>query len=164
MLAPSAGPDRLVLMTSAAAKGTAIRSIAPSPHPLETSSSPRNTRPTEQRAARARSAVVSMRDVRHLLRPAAMFFAAVVALTACAPTRLVGDPLPSPLAPNFTLVDALTGEAVTLSALRGRVVLITFLYTTCPDICPLTAETLRSSRESLGDAVKDVDFIAVSVD
>jgi protein SCO1/2 len=83
---------------------------------------------------------------------------------ACAPAKLVGDPLPGALAPDFTLIDGPTGESVTLSSLGGRVILLTFLYTSCVDTCPLTAETIRAARDRLGDTAKSVAFIVVSVD
>jgi protein SCO1/2 len=89
---------------------------------------------------------------------------ATLSTAACSTGKLVGDPLPSQPAPDFTLTDGPTGEVVTLSSLRGQVVLLTFLYTRCPDACPLTAETIRSARDKLGDAAKGVAFIAVSVD
>ncbi len=53
---------------------------------------------------------------------------------------------------------------MTLSALRGQVVVLTFLYTNCPDVCPLTAEKLRAARDALGDQATGVAFVAVSVD
>ncbi len=89
---------------------------------------------------------------------------AAVLVVGCAPTKLVGDPLPSAVATDFTLTDGPTGETVSLSSLRGRVVLLTFLYTSCIDTCPLTAETIRSARDRLGDSANDVAFVAVSVD
>jgi protein SCO1/2 len=53
---------------------------------------------------------------------------------------------------------------VTLSGLRGNVVALTFLYTKCPDTCPLTAEHFRSAQEKLGTDADRVRFVAVSVD
>jgi len=53
---------------------------------------------------------------------------------------------------------------VTLSALRGKVVILAFLYTNCPDVCPLTAEKLRDARDRLGDSAADLSLVAVSVD
>ena len=98
------------------------------------------------------------------LLQAALLTGAIVA-AGCAPApRLVGDPLPSPLAPNFALIDGPTGETIVLSSLRGRVVLLTFLYTSCPDTCPLTAETLRNAHDLLGPAATQVAFVAVSLD
>jgi protein SCO1/2 len=87
-----------------------------------------------------------------------------IVLAACSPGKLVGDPLPGAIAPDFTLTDGPTGEVVTLSGLPGQVVLLTFLYTTCPDACPLTAETIRVARDQLGTKAQNVAFIAVSVD
>jgi protein SCO1/2 len=69
----------------------------------------------------------------------------------CAPAKLVGDPLPGALAPDFTLIDGPTGEPVTLSSLGGRVVLLTFPYTSCVDTCPLTAETPATTRQFVID-------------
>ena len=83
---------------------------------------------------------------------------------ACAPTKLVGEPLPGAIAPDFTLTDGPTGQVVSLSALRGNVVLLTFLYTSCLDVCPLTADVIRAARDKMGTSAKDVVFVAVSVD
>jgi protein SCO1 len=99
-----------------------------------------------------------------VFRGGLLLIAAVVATAACAPAKLVGDPLPGALAPDFTLTDGPTGEPITLSSLSGRVVLLTFLYTACVDTCPLTAETIRNARDRLGDSAKNVVLIAVSVD
>ena len=88
----------------------------------------------------------------------------VALVCGCAPAKLVGEPMPGAVAPDFTLTDGPTGQTVTLSALQGRVVLLTFLYTSCPDVCPLTAETIRNARDAMGDSARDVEFLAVSVD
>lgn len=71
----------------------------------------------------------------------------------------------SPPAPtyDFSLHDQ-RGRLVRLSAFRGEVVVLTFLYTQCPDTCPLTAERLRQTYERLGAATGHVAFLAVSVD
>lgn len=85
-------------------------------------------------------------------------------LTACAPERLVGTDLGAQPSPDFTLTDARSGSAVSLSSLRGSVVALTFLYTKCPDTCPLTAEHFRSAQERLAADAERVRFVAVSVD
>ena len=100
-------------------------------------------------------------------RSAALWLRFVLILTivgGCAPAKLVGDALPGAIAPDFTLTDGPTGDVITLSSLRGSVVLLTFLYTHCPDVCPLTAETIRNARDRLGSSAKNVAFLAVSVD
>jgi protein SCO1/2 len=93
-----------------------------------------------------------------------VFIVCAVTAIACAPAKLVGDPLPGALAPDFTLVDGPTGETVTLSSLGDRAILLTFLFTSCVDTCPLTAETIRMARDRLGESAKSVALIAVSVD
>ncbi len=90
--------------------------------------------------------------------------AAALLLVACSASPLAGTDLRKQPAPDFTLTDGPTGEVVSLSALRGRVVVLTFLYTNCPDVCPLTAEKLRDARAALGDSAKDLSLVAVSVD
>lgn len=65
--------------------------------------------------------------------------------------------------PDFTLTNQ-DGELTSLSDLRGQYVLITFGYTHCPDVCPLTLNEFRRIRESLGDKAEEVEFVFVSVD
>jgi protein SCO1/2 len=89
-----------------------------------------------------------------------------IALIACAPAaaRLSGTELGAHDAPDFTLADGLTGESVALSSLRGNVVVMAFLYTHCPDVCPLTAALFRAAQTQLGSDAARVRFVAVSVD
>jgi protein SCO1/2 len=89
---------------------------------------------------------------------------AALVLAACAPPKLAGTELGATEAPDFTLTDGVSGRAVTLSSHRGQVVALTFLYTTCPDVCPLTATRFRSAQDELKADASRVTFIAVSVD
>jgi protein SCO1/2 len=41
---------------------------------------------------------------------------------------------------------------------------LTFGYTSCPDICPTTLQTLTEARRQLGDAADGVNLVFVSVD
>jgi protein SCO1/2 len=61
---------------------------------------------------------------------------------------------------DFRLRDQ-DGRAVSLSDLRGKVVVLTFMFTTCRDTCPLTATQIRGAMDDLG---ADVPALAVSVD
>lgn len=56
------------------------------------------------------------------------------------------------------------GEPFSLADHQGQVVVLTFLYTNCPDVCPLTTSKLREAYEMLGDNVEDVEIAVVSVD
>jgi len=56
------------------------------------------------------------------------------------------------------------GQRVTLAAQRGRYVLVTFLYTKCPDVCPLIAQNLNAALRQLGPQRSKVRVLAVSVD
>lgn len=64
---------------------------------------------------------------------------------------------------NFTLT-ASTGDPISLSDLRGRVVLLLFGYTHCPDICPTTLADYRRVKQTLGEAANEVEFVFISVD
>jgi protein SCO1/2 len=80
------------------------------------------------------------------------------------PPALAGTDLGSGPAPDFTLTDGRTAAPLALSSLRGKVVVLSFLYTRCPDICPLTAEHFRVTRAALGADAEEVVFLAVSAD
>lgn len=57
------------------------------------------------------------------------------------------------------------GHPVDLASYRGKAVLVTFLYTKCPDICPLITSNLRVAQNLMGPKVAaKVQVIAVSVD
>lgn len=65
--------------------------------------------------------------------------------------------------PDFTLTNQ-DGDATNLSDLRGKYVLMTFGYTHCPDVCPLTLNEFRRIRDSLDDLAESVEFVFISVD
>jgi protein SCO1/2 len=91
----------------------------------------------------------------------------IFAAAACAPQpspRLSGTQLEGREAPDFMLTDAMTGRQVALSSLRGSVVALAFLYTRCPDVCPLTAAQFRAAQTQLGDDAARVRLVAISVD
>ena len=67
-------------------------------------------------------------------------------------------------APNFRLTDYF-GNSVSLDQYnQGRVVVLTFLYTYCPDICPIVAHHVKGVHERLGDDAEEVAIVVVSVD
>ena len=63
-------------------------------------------------------------------------------------------------APDFELRNQ-DGEPVSMRSLRGRPVVVTFLYTTCQDSCPIQAQTVRGALDELGH---DVPALAIAVD
>lgn len=76
---------------------------------------------------------------------------------------LQGTDLGSVPAPGFQLKDQ-NGKTVSLAQFQGRPVVVTFLYTHCPDICPLIAEKLHIVAQSLGKDAGRVAILAVSMD
>jgi protein SCO1/2 len=57
-----------------------------------------------------------------------------------------------------------TGRPVSLSALRGKAVLVTFVYTHCPDVCPLIISSLAAAERQLGPQSRRLQILAVTVD
>jgi protein SCO1/2 len=80
---------------------------------------------------------------------------------ATAGTRFEGAVMPRGLrAPDFTLENQ-DREPISMRDFRGRPVIVTFLYTTCEDTCPVQAQTVRGALDELGE---DVPAIAIAVD
>jgi protein SCO1 len=78
-----------------------------------------------------------------------------------AANQFAGATMPPGLrAPGFELRDE-QGRPVSMRALRGEPVVVTFLYSHCEDTCPITAQTIRGALDDLGH---DVPAIAISVD
>src|SRR5207245_1998551 len=71
---------------------------------------------------------------------------------------------PPSQAPALALRNYL-GQPVTIDSYRGKAVFVTFLYTHCPDVCPLIASNLGIAQRLMGPAVASkAQIIAVSVD
>ena len=65
-------------------------------------------------------------------------------------------------APDFALKDQ-NGRPISMAALRGKPTVVTFLYTTCEDTCPLEAQQIRGALDELGND-DGVNAVAVAVD
>jgi protein SCO1 len=76
---------------------------------------------------------------------------------------LQGTDLGGTPAPDFRLSDQF-GKPISLSQFKGKPVILTFLYTHCKDICPLTAEKLHMVMQDLGPDAQRVAVVAVSTD
>ncbi len=80
------------------------------------------------------------------------------------PQGFVGSVSPQDIPPrDFTLTDQ-AGRSTPLAAERGKVVVLTFMYSTCEDTCPTTAQQIRLALNDLGAGARDVKVLAVSVD
>jgi protein SCO1 len=83
---------------------------------------------------------------------------------AAAKSPFAGHELRGPgAAADFALRDQ-DDRLIRLSAQRGKLVLITFLYTHCTDICPVIADQLNQSLRELYHQRSSVRILAVSVD
>jgi protein SCO1/2 len=63
----------------------------------------------------------------------------------------------------FTLTDH-TGKKRSMSDFAGKVVVMFFGYTHCPDVCPTTMNDLKSTMKLLGDQSNNVQVLFVTLD
>ncbi len=70
---------------------------------------------------------------------------------------------PPRAAPAFTLGGS-DGAPLELGHYRGKVVLLSFGYTSCTEVCPVTLAILAQARRLLGPAAGDVQVVYVTVD
>jgi len=64
---------------------------------------------------------------------------------------------------SFQLTDD-AGQAVTAANYRGKIVMLYFGYSHCPDVCPLTLAKLSTALHTLGKQADYVRILFVSVD
>ncbi len=74
--------------------------------------------------------------------------------------REVHPPFP---APDIALTDH-HGQPYRLHNQQGRVIIVVFGFTACPDVCPTTLADLAEVRRRLGDDAADVQVILITVD
>jgi protein SCO1 len=92
-----------------------------------------------------------------------MLMSAAVAVIAAAPAFKAGTFDPPRAAPAFVL-QGTDGESLSLSRYRGKVVLLSFGYSSCAAVCPITLHTLAQARRKLGRAADAVQVVYVTVD
>lgn len=111
---------------------------------------------------------VAMRSFSRMLRTS-FFLGAVAVLgllvASCSgEPELIGTDMDEQEAPPFELIDH-RGETVTLDDLRGRAVALTFIFTNCPDVCPLIISRMSAAYEQLPeDKRENVAMVAITVD
>jgi protein SCO1/2 len=69
----------------------------------------------------------------------------------------------APMGGELRLTDH-NGKPRTLADFRGKVVLVNFGYTQCPDVCPTTLADLASAMKKLGADASQVQVLFVTVD
>ena len=68
-----------------------------------------------------------------------------------------------PEAPDFTLKNQY-GNEITLSKFEGKVVVVAFIYTSCPDVCLIISSNLDYVKQSIGGQADMVEFISITID
>jgi cytochrome oxidase Cu insertion factor (SCO1/SenC/PrrC family) len=71
-----------------------------------------------------------------------------------------GSSLGGVAAPDFRLVNQF-GQPVSLSAFRGKVVILAFTDSECTTVCPLTTVSMLEARQLLGKAGEQVQLLGV---
>ncbi len=88
----------------------------------------------------------------------------IVAAAGCRPYTFHGTVMQNPSgAPDFELMSN-TGQKVALDDFRGKLVVLYFGYTFCPDVCPATLVEIAGAMDILGEDAKKVQTIMISVD
>jgi len=110
--------------------------------------------------ARVRLALMVVATLAILAAAGVIVFARTGPATPVGAGGFAGSLRPDIPPKDFTLRDQ-DGREVSLRQFRGRVVVLTFMYSTCRDTCPVTATTIRGALDDVGH---DVPTLAVSVD
>ncbi|MDG4656719.1 SCO family protein [Ectobacillus antri] len=69
--------------------------------------------------------------------------------------------------PKGIVMENITGENISFDALPKKLKLVEFIYTNCPDICPVTTYKMKYLRNQLvkdGSFGKNIEFITITID
>lgn len=103
--------------------------------------------------------------MRHFL----LWLCCVLALTACEKPQTPKVPFANTditgldYAKGFTLTDH-NGKPRTLADFKGKVVVVFFGYTQCPDVCPTTLSELAGIKKALGSEAERLQVIFITLD
>ena len=103
--------------------------------------------------------------MRHFL----LWLCCVLALTACEKLQTPKVPFANTditgldYAKGFALTDH-NGQPRTLADFKGKVVVVFFGYTHCPDVCPTTLSELASIKKALGSEAERLQVIFITLD
>jgi protein SCO1/2 len=104
--------------------------------------------------------------MRGLAKVAILLVALTLALAGCSPDGpqfKASDVTGAALGRDFALTDH-TGRPRTLADFRGKVVVLFFGYTQCPDVCPTTLSDMAKALRALGPDAQRVQVLFVTVD
>ena len=90
----------------------------------------------------------------------------IIGLSACSPERVQFQSIDitgADYAKSFTLTDH-NGQARSLSDFKGKVVVLFFGYTQCPDVCPTSMVELAEVKRLLGSDGEKLQGVFVTVD
>ena len=107
-----------------------------------------------------------LKNRRRLLAGAAAVVGLGVGLAACQPAKPTFkaiDITGADYARGFALPDA-TGQLRTLADFKGKVVVVFFGYTQCPDVCPTTMAELAEVKRALGADGAKVQGVFITID
>lgn len=100
------------------------------------------------------------------MRSMAVAAVAAIAIWNSSDGRAQNRPWGENYVPNLT-VTTQNGKPVRFydDLVKGKIVIISFIYTSCTDICPLTTARMAQLEEKLGDLVgRDVFMLSLTVD
>src|SRR3990170_5030588 len=63
----------------------------------------------------------------------------------------------------FTLTDH-TGKRVTDKDFRGRIMMVFFGFTNCPDICPSALQVMTTALDKMGSKASDITPVLITLD
>jgi protein SCO1/2 len=92
-----------------------------------------------------------------ILRTFALCLIAALVLGGCQKQE------PATVGGPFQLTDQ-NGRTVTEKALKGKWTAVFFGYTFCPDVCPMTLQTLGEAQDRLGPKARDFQVVFITVD
>ena len=94
------------------------------------------------------------------------FFTLLLMLVACSPapaTFVATDITGADFAKTLTLTDH-NGKLRSMSDFKGKVIVLFFGFTHCPDVCPTTMSDLKQAMKLLGEQSNEVQVLFVTVD
>ena len=99
--------------------------------------------------------------IRKIIQVAIIFFTTTIFISCGSDLEVIEDLSNS----NFALLNQDSSQIIFPSSIKKKIGIVGYIFTNCPDICPLTTNNMRLIRDQIeNEGIENIEFVSISFD